>query len=104
MHENAESRLMNTNSIRYSNIEPLYAFKMASQTVIYGEDRMGKFARTASAAAVLILLCASTVQAQSLVGKPAPPINAKEWLNAEEPLSLEKLKGKIVFIDFTATW
>ena len=65
---------------------------------------MGKFARTVSAAAVLILLCASVAQAQNLVGKPAPPISAKEWLNTEEPLSIEKLKGKIVFIDFTATW
>ena len=65
---------------------------------------MGRFARTASVTALLIFLCTTAAQAQSLVGKPAPPISAKEWLNTEEPLTLKKLKGKIVFIDFTATW
>lgn len=38
-----------------------------------------------------------------LVGNPAPPIAAETWINST-PLSLEKLKGKVVVIDFWATW
>lgn len=36
-------------------------------------------------------------------GKPAPPLVLEGWLNSE-PIELEKLKGKIVLLDFWATW
>jgi cytochrome c biogenesis protein CcmG, thiol:disulfide interchange protein DsbE len=36
-------------------------------------------------------------------GAPAIPISLDNWINSE-PLELEKLKGKIVVLDFWATW
>lgn len=39
----------------------------------------------------------------SLVGKAAPEINAKYWLNSQ-PLALKDLKGKVVVVEFWATW
>ncbi|MEP7367829.1 MAG: TlpA disulfide reductase family protein, partial [Acidobacteriota bacterium] len=42
---------------------------------------------------------------EAVVGKPAPAFSAKcEWINSVEPLTLEKLKGKVVVIDFFADW
>lgn len=38
-----------------------------------------------------------------LIGKPALPISAETWINSL-PLSLKYLKGKVVVIDFWATW
>lgn len=40
---------------------------------------------------------------QSMVGKPAPEIQAASWMNSE-PLNWEKLRGKIVVLDFFAHW
>lgn len=60
--------------------------------------------RTATILLLVLVLSASAAQAQGLIGKSAPPIDAEEWLNAEEGMSLKKLKGKIVFLEFTATW
>ena len=39
---------------------------------------------------------------KSFLGKAPPAIEAAKdrWLNADEPLSLEKLKGKVVFLEF----
>jgi thiol-disulfide isomerase/thioredoxin/predicted negative regulator of RcsB-dependent stress response len=37
------------------------------------------------------------------IGKPAPAISAEKWLNSA-PLALDKLKGKVVVIDFWAPW
>lgn len=37
------------------------------------------------------------------IGKPAPALAAETWLNSK-PLSLNSLKGKVVVIDFWATW
>jgi thiol-disulfide isomerase/thioredoxin len=39
----------------------------------------------------------------SLVGKAAPEITAKYWLNSQ-PLTLKGLQGKIVVVEFWATW
>ena len=36
-------------------------------------------------------------------GKPAPALALKNWLNSQ-PLTLADLKGKIVVLDFWATW
>jgi thiol-disulfide isomerase/thioredoxin len=38
-----------------------------------------------------------------LIGEPAPELNVKEWLNSE-PLTLADLKGKVVLLEFWATW
>ncbi|MCU0277114.1 MAG: TlpA family protein disulfide reductase [Acidobacteria bacterium] len=37
------------------------------------------------------------------IGKPAPAIAAEKWLNSAS-LALDKLKGKVVVIDFWAPW
>ncbi len=37
-------------------------------------------------------------------GKAPPEIKAEGWLNAEGPVTLEKLKGKVVVVEFWATW
>ena len=39
----------------------------------------------------------------TLIAKPAPRIQAEEWLGGPQ-LDLEKLKGKVVLLDFWATW
>ncbi len=36
-------------------------------------------------------------------GKTAPPLTVKNWINSK-PLKLEELKGKIVVLEFWATW
>ncbi len=38
-----------------------------------------------------------------LIGKPAPPLFAKTWINSR-PLKLSSLKGRVVVVDFWATW
>ena len=42
-------------------------------------------------------------QLDAMQGKPAPKLGLKGWINSK-PLSLEDLKGKIVVLDFWATW
>jgi len=39
----------------------------------------------------------------AMQGKPAPALVVKEWMNSK-PLTLADLKGKIVVLDFWATW
>lgn len=53
------------------------------------------------AAAVVLVLAGSLAGAQD--AKQPKEINAKGWLNSEA-LSLEKLKGKVVVVEFWATW
>ena len=38
-----------------------------------------------------------------LIGKPAPELSIKEWRNSA-PLTLTDLKGKVVLLEFWATW
>lgn len=38
------------------------------------------------------------------VGEPAPDISAKEWIHSPTPLTLADLRGKVVVVDFWATW
>lgn len=39
----------------------------------------------------------------AMQGKPAPALSVKDWMNSN-PLTLADLKGKIVVLDFWATW
>ena len=52
-------------------------------------------------AAVLLALAAPTVGAQQ--AREPKEINAKGWINGEA-VSLAKLKGKVVVVEFWATW
>ena len=47
--------------------------------------------------------CGAAEPGPGLVGKPAPEIQAAYWLNAPA-LSLQGLRGKIVVVEFWATW
>ncbi len=38
-----------------------------------------------------------------LIGKPAPDITIDQWIDSK-PLKISALKGKVVFLDFWATW
>lgn len=39
----------------------------------------------------------------AMQGKPAPELSVKNWINSK-PLKLAELKGRIVVLDFWATW
>jgi thiol-disulfide isomerase/thioredoxin len=45
----------------------------------------------------------SALKQLEFIGRPAPAISAQKWLNSA-PLDLERLKGKVVVIDFWAPW
>lgn len=38
------------------------------------------------------------------VGHPLPPLQASGWINSDKPPSNEDLHGKLVLVDFWATW
>jgi hypothetical protein len=59
--------------------------------------------RLAVAVMALAALSAQAQDKKGLVGQKAKEINAQGWLNSD-PLTLEKLKGKVVVIEFWATW
>lgn len=55
-----------------------------------------------------LLLClplslSSLVQAAAVVGEPAPAVDLPQ-LAAEDSLSLSQLRGKVVYLDFWASW
>lgn len=62
---------------------------------------------------ILLLLAAAillTVQARRpkpanvYAGLPLPPLHAAGWLNSERPLTTADLQGKVVLVDYWATW
>ncbi len=53
-------------------------------------------------AALAVVLAGPTALALS-PGDPAPPLSVKKWVS-NTPVSLEKAKGKIVVVEFWATW
>jgi len=58
---------------------------------------------------VLLPLLASVcftalASAQLPVGAKAPALDAKEWFNQPAGLDVEDLRGRVVFVEFWATW
>ncbi len=53
----------------------------------------------AATAAVLSLARGAGAQGGPRVGQPAPEIAGGPWINSE-PLSMEKLRGRVVFVEF----
>lgn len=53
--------------------------------------------------ASLLCLSLAAQDKKGSVGQKAKEINAQGWINSD-PLTLEKLKGKVVVIEFWATW
>ncbi len=54
---------------------------------------------------VLLLLSLSISAFPELnPGSPAPEIYAADWLNTDEQVSLADLKGKVIVLEFWATW
>jgi len=41
---------------------------------------------------------------QSLAGRKAPALEVANWMNTESPIDLADLAGKVVMIDYWATW
>ena len=64
---------------------------------------MLKKAISAAAAPKTQLVLESQLKQMELIGKPVLAISADTWINSP-PLSPEELKGKVVVIEFWATW
>ncbi len=45
----------------------------------------------------------ATKKQLAMIGKPAPPMDAMEWVNGSA-ISADELKGKVVLLDFWAVW
>jgi cytochrome c biogenesis protein CcmG, thiol:disulfide interchange protein DsbE len=60
------------------------------------------FLTGAASAALLFLAAPSAFAAKSLLNKPAPDFTLKDL--AGQPLSLSRLRGKVVVLNFWATW
>jgi len=65
---------------------------------------MRRFFLLRLAPAILLAAAVHTSAAGDVsVGEPAPEISVADWLNAP-PLSLARLRGKVVVVEFWATW
>ena len=64
---------------------------------------MKTFAGTLLVALMAVAATAAAPPQPGLVGKAAPEISAKYWINTP-PLTLAGLRGKIVVVEFWATW
>lgn len=52
----------------------------------------------------LALAAASAAPAQLKPGIAAPEISARQWFNEPPGTSLAALRGRVVYIEFWATW
>ena len=70
--------------------------------------------RSVAASAMLVLLVAALVllvvararqpkPPSEWAGRPLPPLEAAGWLNTDQPLTAEDLRGKVVMLDFWTT-
>ena len=57
----------------------------------------------ANASAFLVCVCL-LAQGGGWVGRRAPEIRVRKWLNTKKGYSLAKCRGKVVLLDFWATW
>ncbi|MDQ3817784.1 MAG: TlpA family protein disulfide reductase, partial [Acidobacteriota bacterium] len=73
-------------------VEPIFQFIQAAGTAEQKRAATGDF-----------LQLSELVKKVSLIGEPAPEIKVKEWINSA-PLSLAGLRGRIVLLEFWATW
>jgi hypothetical protein len=54
---------------------------------------------------LLALLCFTTLaSAQLPAGAKAPALQAKDWFNQPEGIDFEDLQGRVIFVEFWATW
>ena len=61
--------------------------------------------RTLLLSALFLAASAGEASAQLGPGATAPEIEAKEWWNAPAAgTTLEELRGRVVFLEFWATW
>ncbi len=68
---------------------------------------MNRPRRTALIVGLLAAMAAPAAAQDIAVGKKAPEITAEHWMNLPKgmsSISLKQLKGKVVMIEFWATW
>lgn len=61
-------------------------------------------ARRACLALALSLAVAGATSSGIMVGGTPPPLSVARWYNAPAPLTLEKLHGHVVLLDFWGVW
>ena len=54
--------------------------------------------------AALVLFAGAPALAKVNVGDKAPEIKAAKWYNTQTNVSMEMLRGKVVVVEFWATW
>jgi thiol-disulfide isomerase/thioredoxin len=57
-----------------------------------------------AAATLIAIQMRRPTPGEPFVGVPLPPLDAAGWLNADRPLTRDDLRGKIVVLDFWASW
>jgi len=53
---------------------------------------------------LLAALCAPAASAQVWVGADAPEVEVKQWFNPTSGSGISELKGKVIMLEFWATW
>ena len=80
----------------------LAAIALQKKDVEEAKEMLKKALSVTSAPETQLVLESQLMQME-LIGKPVLPISADTWINSP-PLSPEELKGKVVVIEFWATW
>jgi thiol-disulfide isomerase/thioredoxin len=57
----------------------------------------------AAAAILIVLQMRRPRMVEPMVQRPLPPLDAAGWLNADRPLTMADLRGKVVLVNFWAT-
>jgi thiol-disulfide isomerase/thioredoxin len=53
---------------------------------------------------LLLTSIVATADAQLPAGSKAPTLSAKEWFNLPAGFDVADLRGRVVFVEFWATW